>query len=159
MEPIYSKVEDAYLKRIEAEADRDMDAFRERENEEIKRLEASLEMGRKRIENAQVELSALSRRNTFSFIQIPVFSVFLFLVAAGIAIKAWQEAKDASRFKMFSFSWKYCECAGWFYVFTVIGILIGIPLILLGQLFGHFAKIRRNTEKIGALPLELGTAS
>lgn len=159
MEPIYSKVEDAYLKRMEAEANRDMDAFRERENEEIKRLEASLEEGRRKIENAQVELSALSKKNILSFIQIPVFSVFLFLVAAGIAIKAWQEAKDASRFKAFSFSWKYCECAGWFYVFTVIGVPIGIPLILCGQLFGHLAKIRRNTEKIGASPLELGAAS
>lgn len=156
-EPLYARVEKEYLAKITEKQAKEIKELKANAEKELKDIKSSIDENLISIKELKSEKFSLNAKIFINTVRIPFYLVFVFLVTAGIISKSLLEAGKTTRFKVFSFLWKFKESTGWFYILTILGIPLGIILVFIGQLFGNIARIQQDEEKSVVL-LEQGAS-
>jgi hypothetical protein len=112
-------------------------------NEEKARLISMGEQNKKESRETYFDLTFLSMR------ALVILLAFL-VIMVGWIVKGVLHAKSVSRFKFFGFCFKFFESVGWSFVFSIVGLLPGVPIIILSQ---FMEIIHANQQGVEGLEL------
>jgi hypothetical protein len=100
------------------------------------------------------ELSLLTARVVTKTLATLVIQIVLLGLLIGCAVLAWRYSQRMREQKTYAFVTRYVELNGWLRVFSLLDILTGFGLILVGQFFQLFQKINEaiSPDKPGTGP-------
>ena len=128
--------------------------IRKKEEQEISDLNNRISQLNERKKEFSNELIGLKSKLRETYLRITLLGlrdlailVFFILVIIVCVSKGLQKARSVNKFKFFAFYWKFQESLGWSAVFSVVGVLGGIPAILLSQLMSIIHCIQQSVKK------------
>ena len=158
LEPIYQHMKSSVVKKSVKSADKPYDlgvserdelqASLKKLNQKIENLEQEFTDKNERLKRERNELRGLRVKLFFKFLRIISIILLLSILIAGAVYKAWQYSKTSASLRTFGFLAKFLECIGWIKTMTVIGALIGIIEVFVGQIMLLFHRLQQDTEAI-----------
>ncbi|GEM_PF-2242470 len=90
-------------------------------------------------------LAKITRKLLFKTLSTIIAQLILLGLVIGCALIAWKYSRHLKEHKTYGFFTKFLELNGWLRVFSILGILSGIGLIIVSQFLQIFQKVHELT--------------
>ena len=119
--------------------------IKEKEAEYTRRQEQIIEEAQLSLATEKKTLAKLSRKLLFKTLSTIIAQLILLGLVIGCALIAWKYSQHLKEHKTYGFFTKFLELNGWLRVFSILGILSGICLIIVSQFLQIFQKVHELT--------------
>ena len=119
--------------------------IKEKEAEYTRRQEQIIEEAQLSLATEKKTLAKLSRKLLFKTLSTIIAQLILLGLVIGCALIAWKYSRHLKEHKTYGFFTKFLELNGWLRVFSILGILSGICLIIVSQFLQIFQKVHELT--------------
>lgn len=114
---------------------------KEKKAEHTRRQEQIIKEAHLSLAAEQKTLAKLTRKLLFKTLSTIIAQLILLGLVIGCALIAWKYSRHLKEHKTYGFFTKFLELNGWLRVFSILGMLSGICLIIVSQFLQIFQKV------------------
>jgi len=115
--------------------------IKEKKTEHTRRQEQIIKEAHLSLAAEQKTLAKLTRKLLFKTLSTIIAQLILLGLVIGCALIAWKYSRHLKEHKTYGFFTKFLELNGWLRVFSILGMLSGICLIIVSQFLQIFQKV------------------